>query len=80
MQFTPTHGVIMFKKANKLFKKLVGLFSWATSGQQETYYSVSRDGRLVLCRHELLKSGRMERQFQAARELKKMAAQTSKKE
>ena len=47
--------------------------------QEETYYKVSKDGALVLDRDALLRSGKMKRQLDAARELKKQAARTSRR-
>lgn len=56
------------------------LFSYFTQGaREETYYKVSKDGALILDRDALLKSGKMQRQFDAARELKKQAARTSRR-
>lgn len=40
-----------------------------TSNKPETFYAVTRDGNLKLDTSALLKSGRMERQLQAARAL-----------
>jgi len=40
-----------------------------TSDKPETFYTVTRDGNLKLDTPALLKSGRMERQLQAARDL-----------
>lgn len=37
---------------------------------QTTFYSVNRDGKLVLDVRGLLESGRMDRQLQAARQIK----------
>lgn len=41
-----------------------------TSNTPETFYHVTRDGNLKLDTYGLLKSGRMDRQLQAARDLK----------
>lgn len=41
--------------------------------RRETYYQVSKDGALVLNRDELIQSGKMDRQIEAARELKDQA-------
>ncbi len=40
-----------------------------TSNKTETFYAVTRDGNLKLDTPSLLKSGRMDRQLQAARDL-----------
>lgn len=40
-----------------------------TSDKPETFYAVTRDGNLKLDTQALLKSGRMDRQLQAARHL-----------
>jgi len=40
-----------------------------TSNTPETFYHVTRDGNLKLDTYGLLKSGRMDRQLQAARDL-----------
>jgi len=48
------------------------------SGHEETYYKVNKDGALVLDRDALLQSGKMKRQLDAARELKKQAARTAR--
>lgn len=45
------------------------LHQFAFSTENQTYYSVNKDGRLVLDKRGLIKSGKMERQFRAAREL-----------
>lgn len=45
----------------------------------KTYYKVSKDGALILDRDALLSSGKMQRQLDAARELKKQAARASKR-
>lgn len=45
-----------------------------TSNKPQTFYAVTRDGNLKLDTQALLKSGRMDRQLQAARDL---AAQTN---
>jgi len=46
------------------------LSQFTLSGEQnDTFYGVNRDGRLALDREGLLKSGRMNRQFEAARRL-----------
>lgn len=56
------------------------LLSYFTKGGHEvTYYKVSKDGALVLDRDALLQSGKMKRQLDAARELKKQAARTSRR-
>lgn len=68
----------MIQAIKNFFNKIP--FSFSKSGARDTYYDVNRDGKLVLCRHELLKSGRMDRQIKAARELKKMSEQSSKKD
>lgn len=60
--------------------RMKALLSYFTqSGHEETYYKVSKDGALVLDRDALLQSGKMKRQLDAARELKKQAARTSRR-
>lgn len=49
------------------------------SGHEETYYKVNKDGALVLDRNALLQSGKMKRQLDAARELKKQTVRTSRR-
>lgn len=53
----------MWMKIKKWFHQ------FAFSTENQTYYSVNKDGRLVLDKRGLIKSGKMERQFRAAREL-----------
>ncbi len=55
-------------------KRFFSQFVIAKPGHRETFYEVNRDGALVLNRDELLKSGRMNRQLEAARVLKKVVA------
>lgn len=50
------------------------------SPPQDTFYNVNRDGRLVLDKEGLLKSGRMQRQLDAARDLKNIAEASVDKE
>ncbi|WP_238151771.1 MULTISPECIES: hypothetical protein [Xanthomonas] len=54
-------------------KHFFSQFAISKKGQKETFYEVNRDGALVLKRDELLKSGRMSRQLDAARELSKVS-------
>jgi hypothetical protein len=51
-------------------RRFFSQFSFKRNGQQETFYSISREGRLVLDLEGLLKSGRMKRQLDAARQLR----------
>ena len=51
-------------------KHFFSQFTIAKRGQKDTFYEVNRDGALVLNRDGLLKSGRMNRQLDAARDLK----------
>ncbi|MEC5193951.1 hypothetical protein GGR75_000385 [Xanthomonas campestris] len=51
-------------------KHFFSQFTIAKRGQKDTFYEVNRDGALVLNRDGLLKSGRMKRQLDAARDLR----------
>ncbi|MRE90777.1 hypothetical protein CEE61_02440 [Stenotrophomonas maltophilia] len=51
-------------------KQFFSQFTIAKRGQKDTFYEVNRDGALVLNRDGLLKSGRMKRQLDAARDLR----------
>ncbi|MFL9584308.1 hypothetical protein [Stenotrophomonas sp. AB1(2024)] len=51
-------------------KRFFSQFSIAKRGHNESCYDVNRDGSLVLNREDLLKSGRMKRQLDAARDLR----------
>ncbi|WP_129136908.1 hypothetical protein [Luteimonas sp. YGD11-2] len=44
----------------------------------DTFYRVTKDGALMLDRDALLRSGKMDRQLQAARELKSQAVRKSR--
>lgn len=55
------------------------LLSYFTRAEEETFYKVNKDGALVLDRDALLQSGKMKRQLDAARELKKQATRTSRR-
>jgi len=60
-------------------KHFFSQFVLARPGQRETFYEVDRDGSLFLNRDALLKSGRMKRQLDAARELKAAAEEKAVK-
>jgi len=51
-------------------KHFLSQFTIAKRVQKDTFYEVNRDGALVLNRDGLLKSGRMNRQLDAARDLR----------
>ncbi|WP_127172171.1 hypothetical protein [Xanthomonas euvesicatoria] len=59
-------------------KHFFSQFTIAKRGQKDTFYEVNRDGALVLNRDGLLKSGRMNRQFDAARDLRNLAVSADK--
>lgn len=59
-------------------KRFFSQFSIAKRGYNETSYVIDRDGRLVLDWDHLLKSGRMKRQFDAARHLRALQAAEDK--
>ncbi len=64
----------------RTMKHFFGQFTIAKPGQKdETFYEVNRDGALVLNRDGLLKSGRMNRQLDAARDLRKVAADKARR-
>lgn len=63
------------KNRNSLLRRaLQKVLDPFTSNKPQTFYAVTRDGNLKLDTQALLKSGRMDRQLQAARDL---AAQTN---
>lgn len=59
-------------------KRFFSQFSIAKRGYNETSYAINRDGGLVLDWDHLVKSGRMKRQFDAARDLRALQAAKDK--
>jgi len=59
-------------------KRFFSQFSIAKHGHSDSSYDVNRDGALVLNRDDLLKSGRMKRQLDAARDLRALKAAADK--
>ncbi|MGK9144579.1 hypothetical protein KXR77_13745 [Xanthomonas euvesicatoria] len=59
-------------------KHFFSQFTIAKRGQKDTFYEVNRDGALVLNRDGLLKSGRMNRQLDAARDLRNLTVPVDK--
>lgn len=59
-------------------KRFFSQFSIAKRGQNESSYDVNRDGKLVLNRADLIKSGRLKRQLDAARDLRALQVAAGK--
>lgn len=58
------------KNRENLLRHALDKVLWPfTCNKSETFYAVTRDGNLKLDKQALLKSGRMNRQLQAARDL-----------